>query len=94
MLHRSLKYQFMIQDICMWFAKNHWEALSFQKDTWAAMIKGQSGMVTAPTGSGKTYSVLLGAIQYCQLKLKNPKPNGLFIIWICPIKALTKEIEI
>ena len=45
-------------------------------------------MVNAPTGSGKTYSLLLPAIAR---GLHEPA-KGCQIIWITPIRALAKEI--
>lgn len=59
-------------------------------------MEGQNGLVNAPTGSGKTYSVLLAAL--LDFIKKNPGReqdlwNGLQIIWITPIRALSKEIE-
>lgn len=54
------------------------------------MLEGRSGIVNAPTGSGKTYSVLGGVLE----KMKAEKPYGLICIWITPIRALAKEIEL
>ena len=34
----------------------------FQEETWQHIIDGQGGLVNAPTGCGKTYSVFLGAV--------------------------------
>ncbi len=51
-------------------------------------MSGESGMVNAPTGSGKTYSLLLPAIAR---GLQEPA-KGCQIIWITPIRALAKEI--
>jgi ATP-dependent helicase Lhr and Lhr-like helicase len=46
-------------------------------------------MINAPTGSGKTYSVLIPALlEGLQQK------KGLQLIWITPIRALAKEIKI
>lgn len=56
----------------------------------------ESGLVNAPTGCGKTYSVFLGAlIQFINehpgnyASLKN---NGLQLLWISPLRALAKDI--
>ncbi|MFM2393446.1 MAG: hypothetical protein RLZZ546_1428, partial [Bacteroidota bacterium] len=46
-------------------------------------------MVNAPTGSGKTYSLIIPAL----LEGYNEKPQGLQIIWVTPIRALLKEIK-
>ncbi len=69
-----------------WMAKCGWKPQQFQTATWNAYNEGQSGLVNAPTGSGKTYAVLLAAL------LRQPNPSGLHIIWITPIRALAREI--
>lgn len=73
-----------------WFASRQWTPFDFQQEGWQAYLDGYSGMVNAPTGSGKTYSLLLPAL----LEASQAKKSGLYIIWVAPIRALTKEIEI
>jgi ATP-dependent Lhr-like helicase len=34
----------------------------FQQETWQHILNGSSGLVNAPTGTGKTFSVFLGAL--------------------------------
>ena len=36
--------------------------LYFPAQTWQHIINGESGLVNAPTGCGKTFSVFLGAV--------------------------------
>lgn len=57
--------------------------------TWQAFAAGLDGLVQAPTGMGKTYSVLGGVVQEA---LAEPLSAGIQVIWIAPIRALTKEI--
>lgn len=68
----------------------------FQRQAWDAIAAGESGLVNAPTGSGKTYSVFLGAIiQFINEHPKNyqtKKNNGLQLLWITPLRALAKDI--
>ena len=45
-----------------WFASQSWTAFKFQKDVWQAVAQGQSGLLHATTGSGKTYAVWLGIL--------------------------------
>ncbi|MFN3952761.1 MAG: ligase-associated DNA damage response DEXH box helicase [Thermaurantimonas sp.] len=73
-----------------WFRKIGWKPLPFQSQAWHYITSGTSGIVNAPTGSGKTYSVLGGVIE----ALKSAQPVGLACIWIIPIRALAKEIEL
>lgn len=77
-----------------WFKQQGWTAFSFQEEAWGAYLQGKHGLVNAPTGSGKTYSlvlpILLEFLREKEEGLKDKK--GLRVIWITPIKALAKEI--
>ncbi|MFN0031613.1 MAG: DEAD/DEAH box helicase, partial [Flavobacteriales bacterium] len=72
-----------------WMQKRGWQPQVFQKQAWQNLLSGGQGLVNAPTGSGKTYALLLPAI--CSLALQ-PPAMGLQIIWLTPIRALAKEI--
>ncbi|MEM9835252.1 MAG: ligase-associated DNA damage response DEXH box helicase [Bacteroidota bacterium] len=75
-----------------WFAQQGWQAFPFQMATWEAYLRGQSGVVNAPTGSGKTYSLIIPILLEA---LADPSSSGrgLRAIWITPIRALTREIQ-
>jgi ATP-dependent helicase Lhr and Lhr-like helicase len=80
-----------------WFSGMGWKPFAFQLDAWQAYLDGFSGLVNAPTGSGKTYSLMIPLVleflqRYPTEKAK--KNAGLQAIWITPIRALSKEIEI
>ncbi len=79
------------KDIDQWFTTRKWKPFMFQKKTWDAFSLGKGGLVNAPTGSGKTYSLLIPIILEHQ-KRTPAKRNGLCAIWITPIRALAKEI--
>lgn len=49
--------------IAAWFAERGWKPFAFQRQVWKAMAEGQSGLLHATTGAGKTYAVWLGAVQ-------------------------------
>lgn len=76
-----------------WFHSRGWQPFDFQREAWKACLAGREGIVNAPTGSGKTYS-LLGALVLEQLRAEVPLPPGLKMIWITPIRALAKEIQL
>ena len=42
-----------------WFATRGWRPFPFQYEAWDAYLSGKSGLVNAPTGSGKTYSLII-----------------------------------
>ena len=76
-----------------WFARQGWNPFPFQEQAWAAYLSGKSGLVNAPTGSGKTYSLLVPILlEY--LRESEKKSKGIRAIWITPIRALTKEIQL
>lgn len=77
-------------DAQAWFRAQGWEPFAFQTDTWRAYHEGKSGVVNAPTGSGKTYALLLPMLEEA---LGKGEP-GLQALWITPIRALAKEIAL
>jgi ATP-dependent Lhr-like helicase len=78
-----------------WFAERNWKPFPFQLDAWQAYLDGHHGLVNAPTGSGKTYSLLVPILlEYMRDHPHDTKSDGLQAIWITPIRALSKEIEL
>jgi len=80
-----------------WFTSREWTAFPFQLEAWEAYLNGHHGLVNAPTGSGKTYSLIVPVL--LEFMRDNPgfksrKESGLQAIWITPIRALSKEIEL
>ncbi len=63
----------------------------FQVDTWQKFENGYSGMVIAPTGFGKTFSVFL-ALLINFLNHPEKYGKGLKMIWITPLRSLSKDI--
>ncbi len=76
-----------------WFKSKGWEPHAFQQKAWDAYLNGYSGIVNAPTGSGKTYSLLLPILMEYLNKPEAERKKGLQAIWITPIRALSKEIH-
>ncbi|HSV10503.1 MAG TPA: ligase-associated DNA damage response DEXH box helicase [Hanamia sp.] len=84
------------QIISEWLAAKDFIPFAFQEETWQHIINKKSGLVNAPTGCGKTFSVFLGAV----ISFINDNPdnylaknkNGLQLLWITPLRALSKDI--
>lgn len=70
--------------------KGH-EPFSFQSQTWERYHNNFSGMVVAPTGFGKTFSVFL-AVVIDYLNHPNSFKKGLKLIWISPLRSLAKDL--
>ncbi|MFW6032816.1 MAG: DEAD/DEAH box helicase, partial [Phycisphaeraceae bacterium] len=69
----------------------------YQLATWAAYLAGESGLVHAPTGMGKTFAVWLGPLRrWCD---RHPDreawaemaPPPLKVLWITPLRALAAD---
>jgi ATP-dependent Lhr-like helicase len=92
MLQQSYGYQVIEQ----WLADKGMQAFAFQQETWQHIAAGHSGLVNAPTGFGKTFSVFLGSvIQFINQHPKDyasRKKNGLRLLWVTPLRALAKDI--
>jgi ATP-dependent Lhr-like helicase len=75
-----------------WLAARGWKPFPFQREVWAAVQQGQSGLLHATTGSGKTYAVWLGMLQ--ALLQRHPPGRAaepLRAIWLTPMRALASD---
>jgi ATP-dependent helicase Lhr and Lhr-like helicase len=79
-----------------WLASEGRQPFIFQEQAWQQIGIQESGLVNAPTGCGKTFSVFLGAlIQFINahpVGYEQKKKNGLQLLWITPLRALAKDI--
>ncbi len=78
-----------LQPAVRWFSSQGWSPFPFQLETWKAYRSGLSGIVNAPTGSGKTFSLAVPVL----LEGIGSKPRKVQALWITPIRALSKEIH-
>ena len=82
--------------IQQWLALKGLTPFAFQQQAWQHIVNGESGLVNAPTGCGKTFSVFLGSVidfinRYPD-DYKTKKKNGLQLMWVTPLRALAKDI--
>jgi len=79
-----------------WFASRGWAAFEFQEQVWRGMEAGTSGLLHAPTGTGKTLAAWLGAVARLALPADSSPPAippaaGLRVVWITPLRALAAD---
>jgi len=72
-----------------WFAARGWKPFAFQRQVWAAVGRGESGLLHASTGAGKTYAVWLAALR--AFAEPGRQPPGLQVLWITPMRALAAD---
>jgi ATP-dependent helicase Lhr and Lhr-like helicase len=71
-----------------WFASRGWKPFPFQREVWREMARGTSGLVHAPTGTGKTLAAWLGALGRSR---SLGGAGGLRVVWLTPLKALAAD---
>ncbi|GAB3335851.1 ligase-associated DNA damage response DEXH box helicase [Marivirga atlantica] len=81
----------VIDPALQWFNQKNWKAFDFQQETWQHYLNNKSGLLNAPTGSGKTYALFLAFLMEQERKKKINK--GLKLLWILPLRALAKDIQ-
>ncbi|MBX3020924.1 MAG: ligase-associated DNA damage response DEXH box helicase [Bdellovibrionales bacterium] len=78
-----------INKIRAWFKKRRWRPFPYQEQAWRAYAQGKSGLISVPTGYGKTLAATLGAVGEALLE----PPAGMFLLYISPLKALTRDLS-
>src|SRR3954464_10582004 len=89
-----------------WFASRGWTPFQFQRDAWQAYLAGESGLIHASTGTGKTLAAWGGALKEWERAggpLASPGVNcgrvrrdsapRLRVLWITPLRALAADTE-
>ncbi|TWI53021.1 ATP-dependent Lhr-like helicase [Pseudomonas duriflava] len=84
-----------------WFAQRGWSPFPFQEEVWKAVGRGESGLLHATTGSGKTYAVWLAALNhFASTKPLTAKGEPskrkqvaapLTVLWLTPMRALAAD---
>ncbi len=92
----TLKETIGYKTIAAWMTAEGRQPFAFQEETWEHILAGRSGLVNAPTGCGKTFSVFLGAlidfINQHPADYQTRSGSGLQLLWISPLRALAKDI--
>ena len=81
-----------------WFAERGWSPFPFQHEVWAAYLRGESGLIHAATGAGKTYAAWFGPLAEWLAEQAAPGDNTasagkhrLRVLWITPLRALAAD---
>ncbi|MBL8990822.1 MAG: DEAD/DEAH box helicase, partial [Phycisphaerae bacterium] len=81
-----------------WYAEQGWEPFEFQRRAWEAYRAGDSGLIHAPTGMGKTQAAWLGPVgEYLSEHAgaaRHRRRDGacpLTVMWVTPLRALAGD---
>jgi ATP-dependent Lhr-like helicase len=84
----SLRFHPLIEE---WFSKSIGTPTSVQTQAWPLIAGGEHVLVSAPTGSGKTFAAFLWAIN--QLVSGTWLPGHTSVVYVSPLKALNNDIQ-
>ena len=75
-----------------WFAGRGWKVFPFQRAVWKAALAGQSGLLHANTGAGKTYAVWFAALLRGANRSRRSR-SGVRVLWLTPMRALAADTQ-
>ncbi|HZZ62461.1 MAG TPA: DEAD/DEAH box helicase, partial [Roseiarcus sp.] len=80
--------------VAAWFAKTFRAPTAAQSGAWPAIKAGRHTLIAAPTGSGKTLSAFLAALDdlVCQ-GLEGTLTDETHVVYVSPLKALSNDIH-
>ena len=76
-----------------WFRAAYGEPTLPQASAWPRIRRGENVLLLAPTGSGKTLAAFLTAIDGLLRPREAPRPEGVAVLYVSPLKALNNDIE-
>src|SRR5262245_59437037 len=74
-----------------WFEARFGAPTDVQSRAWPVISAGRHALVTAPTGSGKTLTAFLWALD--AFVAGRYEPGGTRVLYVSPLKALNNDIE-
>ena len=74
-----------------WFAEKIGTPTAIQAQAWPRIARGEHLLVTAPTGSGKTLTAFLWALQ--KLITGDWQTGGVRVLYVSPLKALNNDVR-
>lgn len=84
------------------FAGQGWTPFPFQQRAWEAYLSGRSGLVSVPTGAGKTYAAFGGPLSQLAddpaahnvSPKRGSRPRSIRVLYITPLRAVSRDIEL
>src|SRR5262245_54100123 len=78
--------------IAAWFAETLGTPSAPQQQGWPAIRRGEHVLIAAPTGSGKTLSAFLHALDRL-LSAGDALTDATTVVYVSPLKALSNDVQ-
>lgn len=93
-MHSTGEHAARLDPALEYFAARGRQPFPFQLETWQAYLDGRSGLIHAPTGTGKTQAAFWGPLLEWLSQGKAPTtPPRLRVLWVTPMRALAADTE-
>ena len=79
--------------VSAWFARAFGSPTKPQTEGWPPIARGESTLILAPTGSGKTLTAFLWAIGRVMFEPAPPAAERCRVLYVSPLKALAVDVE-
>jgi ATP-dependent helicase Lhr and Lhr-like helicase len=76
-----------------WFSEVFDAPTTPQKEGWPAIARGESTLILAPTGTGKTLTAFLWCLDKLMMKTTPEAQHGCRVVYLSPLKALAVDVE-
>lgn len=76
-----------------WFASRDWSPFAFQRGVWSAYLQGESGLIHAATGTGKTYAAWMGPVAEALHELHAAPPADVSARRMASRRARANSVE-
>jgi ATP-dependent helicase Lhr and Lhr-like helicase len=76
-----------------WFREALGAPTAPQVEGWPAIARGESTLILAPTGTGKTLTAFLWCLDKLMLRPSPEQQRGCRVVYVSPLKALAVDVE-
>ena len=90
---RTLRFALFHPITAKWFRAVFDAPTAPQVEGWPAIARGESTLILAPTGTGKTLTAFLWCLDKLMMRTPPDAERGCRVVYLSPLKALAADVE-